>query len=228
MPIKEYGFIYTENDTEEDAIKNPPSMKSENQSGVVTSPTGIIRRQAPTFTPGDATTGWPPGQVSIPFNDITLDQSKWYSMIGYAITEKSNAFGPAVTGQKVLRAPQPTVVTVYTIETNVTTTELNVYTQITSSSTIDIKSKYTTGTWITGVFACGLVYKITNIGDPAPTELPTTSDNKVTTIPTPNVSDFDFDSKITSVIPSRVYYIRSWAQNSAGVAYGPLVKVTTV
>ena len=233
IPIKEFGFIYTENEDQATANSNPPAMTSTGQSGLATSGTTIFKYIAgieagTSFTPDDETTGWQPGDVFMPFSNMTLNPNKWYSITGYAINEYCDTVGPSLTAPKVFQPDQPNTIATNTLtSTNISTTVNNTYTQQIKEAIV-ITSTYTANTTsMPQPGERGIVYKHTAIGDLVPTS-PTIDDRMVTSEPYNTVNN-PFTSTISSVVvvAKRVYYIRSYTKNDGGVGYGPLITITS-
>ncbi|MFD0988751.1 T9SS type A sorting domain-containing protein [Mariniflexile jejuense] len=54
-------------------------------------------------------------------------------------------------------------------------------------------------------------------------EIPTTLDNKIVV----ESDDYIFNSKLENVIPNTIYYVRSYAINASGIAYGNVSSIET-
>ena len=231
-PIKEYGFIYTENDSQALAESNPPEMTSPAQSGVAASGTTIFNYIATSFVEGDSTTGWPPAEYS---KEIPLNPGKFYSVKGYAINSQSEATGPSLTNTLVFQTPSPNTITTTDMTLQnapnapggllYTSTGTNTYTQE-IKGTIKIESTYVVSAAMPEPGERGICVIIGDIGGIVPTTPPNTSDLKIYSNPYIS-SNNPFTSTISSVLANKVYYIRSFTRNYGGVGYGPLITITS-
>ena len=118
----------------------------------------------------------------------------------------------AATGCKKTAAPTTTAITAPTVTTadviiNVTSTTAQSGGAITADGGA-------------GISANGVCYSATN-------KTPTTADSKTSDIVDAGASTSDFTSNLKGLTANTIYYIRAYATNSVGTAYGSVLQFTT-
>ena len=140
------------------------------------------------------------GTGSFTCNLTGLQQNTTYYVRAYAINEKGTAYGEEVTfiTNKQIVLPSVTTATV----TQITETTAVAGGNVTSDGGASVTER-------------GVVYSIN--------QNPTTADNKI-----PNGSGMgSFTCNLTSLQPNTTYYVRAYATNEVGTAYGEEVSFTT-
>ena len=221
-PIKEAGFIYT---TNVNSSVNLPTISVDSAGNSVAGANTTKKATIPpNFVVGDATTG-----ILISLTDIisNLDQTKWYSIKGYAI----NSEGMAQTQDLTFQTFQPNSITTNAMPTTLDTNgngELyigsnNIYTQAVRRP-ITIVANYTVDSSSPIPTSKGVVYFVRSIGDAIPTTMPTI-DNAIRI--NSSSANSTFTTSISSVDSNKVYYIRAFTINSGGNGYGSLITITS-
>ncbi len=154
--------------------------------------------QNPTIDDNHTTDG--SGIGSFNSNITGLDPSTTYYVRAYATNSVGTAYGMTVTFT-TLTLTIPTVTTNYVYD--VTQTSAICVGRVTNSGNAQIT-------------ACGVCWNTT--GNPTIEDDHTTDGNETE----------NFDSHITGLVPSTTYYVRVYATNSEGTAYGETVTFTTM
>ncbi|MBO2525544.1 MAG: hypothetical protein CW341_07590 [Bacteroidetes bacterium] len=154
--------------------------------------------QNPTIDDNHTTDG--SGIGSFNSNITGLDPSTTYYVRAYATNSVGTAYGMTVTFT-TLTLTIPTVTTNYVYD--VTQTSAICIGRVTNSGNAQIT-------------ACGVCWNTT--GNPTIEDDHTTDGNETE----------NFDSHITGLVPSTTYYVRVYATNSEGTAYGETVTFTTM
>ena len=140
------------------------------------------------------------GTGSFTCNLTGLQQNTTYYVRAYAMNSKGTAYGEEVTFTTLVPIVLPTLTT--SSVTQITETSAVAGGNVTSDGGASVTER-------------GVVYSIN--------QNPTTADNKI-----PNGSGMgSFTCNLTSLQPNTTYYVRAYAVNSKGTAYGEEVSFTT-
>ena len=234
-PIREAGFIFTENLDQNSANTNTPTITISNQTAI-TGPGTIKRETIVTIVAGDSTTGIQPGQFSITITG--LNPTKFYTIKGYAINSESNGVITALTSQLVFQTIQPNIVTFIQNMPQTpdpTTGEVytgsgNTWTQGVKKS-ITINAQYISDTNkpepLSGGNKKGVVFFKRDISVTPPTNPTIGTNDGVYYFTLFDTSAKTFKTVIQTVEANKVYYIRAFTINASGVGYSDLITITS-
>ena len=234
-PIREAGFIFTENLDQNSANTNTPTITISNQTAI-TGPVTIKRETIVTIVAGDSTTGIQPGQFSITITE--LNPTKFYTIKGYAINSESNGVITALTSQLIFQTIQPNTVTFNsTLMPNTPSTNGEVYsgagniwTQGVKKS-ITINAQYISDTNkpepLSGSNKKGVVFFKRDISVTPPTNPTIDTNDGVYYFTSFDTSTKTFKTVIQTVEANKVYYIRAFTINASGVGYSDLITITS-